>query len=333
MKVTIRQVKGGSGIDVWAESLCRGLRKEGHICDVDLCSGIYQIIPLRPGFPKIKNDSDIIQGNSWNGLVFSQTVPLVVTEHLVVHDPQFAPYKSIAQKAYHRWIYQCEKKTLDAADAVTCVSHYSRKQLESTFEYTSANVIYNGIDTSIFHPTHPAGIPNSKKKCPIVLFYAGNLSKRKGSDLLPAIMKRLGERFQLNIASGYTKSTAFKMKNIQNLGYLSVSQLVEAYNHCDIFLSPTRLEGFGLSVAEAMACGKPVVATNGSSLPELVVDGKGGFLCEMDNTAAFAERIRYLAEEPSEREKIGRFNQDRVKELFSLDDMVKKYVRLYKSLI
>jgi glycosyltransferase involved in cell wall biosynthesis len=82
-----------------------------------------------------------------------------------------------------------------------------------------------------------------------------------------------------------------------------------------------------------MACGKPVVATNGSSLPELVVDEKGGFLCEMDNVQDFVERIRYLAGNEQVRKTMGMFNRDRVTELFTLEEMVNRYIRIYRSML
>ena len=74
------------------------------------------------------------------------------------------------------------------------------------------------------------------------------------------------------------------------------------------------------------------MATNCSSLPELVVDGKGGFLCEIDNVKGFAARIRYLAEEVGERERMGRFNRERVQEKFEASRMVRVYIDLYASL-
>jgi glycosyltransferase involved in cell wall biosynthesis len=331
MKIAIRQVRGNSGTDVWADSLCTGLQQEGHECTVDLRSPLYQFV--RAPAQENPESSDIIHGNSWNGFAFKEDRPLVVTEHLVVHDPSFDPYKSLLQKIYHRWIYRCEQKSLLVSDAVTCVSKYAKKQLELGFDHSDASVIYNGIDTSIFQPGSSSIFHENIPQERCILFYAGNLSKRKGSDLLPRIMKELGDQFLLVIASGYSGNEMTDSKNIKNFGHLSLPQLVKMFNRCDIFLTPTRLEGFGLSVAEAMSCAKPIVATNGSSLPELVIDGKGGFLCEMDNVNEFADRIRYLAEEPDEREKMGRFNRGRVTELFSQDMMVKKYLTLYNSLV
>ena len=74
------------------------------------------------------------------------------------------------------------------------------------------------------------------------------------------------------------------------------------------------------------------MASNCTSFPELVVEGKGGFLCEKDNVKEFVERIQYLAGEPEQIRKMGQFNRERVLEKFTLESMVKKYLDLYRSL-
>ena len=333
MKIAIRQVKGGSGVDVWAGSLCRGIQKVGHTCELDLCSGVYQFIPQLAGFRKTTSGSDIIQSNSWNAFAFREDVPLVVTEHHVVHDPAYSPYKTLPQKIFHRWIYQCEQRSLDVADAVICDCEYTRKKLKEAFGYSDARVVYVGIDEELFKPAPPelqySQIPEAKT----ILFFAGNLSTRKGADLLPSIMKELGDDYLLLVASGQKQGSVPGCRSIVNLGRLSLADLVATYNRCDIFLTPSRLEGFGLSVAEAMACEKPVVATNGSSLPELVVDGKGGFLCGMDNVLDFAEKIALLAGDADMRYKMGTFNRQRIKETFTVEKMTTEYLNIYRSIL
>ena len=333
MKVAINQVRGGSGVDVWAQNLCEGLQKVGVSCNLNLIPDIYQFCPgLIPLRKTTYDNADVIESNTWNGFGFKNEKPLVVTEHLVVHDPMFNPYKTLGQKLFHRQVFKFEKKSLAIADAVTCVSRFAQKQLEYVFDYHDSVMIYNGIDTSLFRPANVSrehwNIADNKK----ILFFSGTPSVRKGADLLPKIMDLLGDEYILLIASGTKKGFYWGRDNIRNLGCLPLAELIDIYNLCDIFLFPSRLEGFGLSVAEAMACGKPVVATNCSSLPELVVDGKGGFLCEIDNVKGFAARIRYLAEEVGERERMGRFNRERVQEKFEASRMVRVYIDLYASL-
>jgi len=334
MKICVRQVRGNSGSDVWAENLCNGIASSGHQCSVDLKSQLYQFFPYLPIWSEDQNDADIIQSNTWNGFAFKdEGVPLVVAEHHIVHDPAYDPYRTIPQKLYHSWIFHCERKSIDVADSVICVSRYTQKKIEDVFGFSDSHVIYNGIDTSVFKPLDPINtnwnIPSGKT----ILFYAGNLSPRKGADLLSPIMKQLGDQYVLLLATGQRDLADLHGKNIINLGRLSVHDLVKAYNRCDIFLSPSRLEGFGLSIAEAMSCGKPVVATNGSSLPELVVDEKGGLLCRMDDVVDFAEKIRYISEDENLRLEMGAFNHIRVEDLFTLEKMVNGYLNLYQSLV
>jgi len=333
MKICIRQIRGNSGTDVWANTLSSGLQRAGHQCVVDLRSILYQFVPADLSLLKNEKEFGIIHGNSWNAYAFKEGCPLVVTEHLVVHDPAYNPYRTFPQKIFHHWIYRCEQRSFEAADAVVCVSDYSKEKVEDAFGCSNCKRIYNGIDTDRFSPSgsceRPLEIPDNK----IVLFFAGNLSTRKGADLLPSIMNQLDDRFILVLASGYQHRTVHENHRIINLGHLNLASLINMYNICDIFLTPTRLEGFGLSIAEAMSCAKPVVATNCSSIPELVVDEKGGFLCEIDDVDMFSKRIRYLSENPDVREQMGKFNRERVLTSFTQSQMVKNYLQLYQSLI
>jgi glycosyltransferase involved in cell wall biosynthesis len=333
MKISIRQIRGNSGIDIWAQNLCAGIQRSGHHCSLDLKSSLFEFFPGLLFLSRPENEADIIQGNSWNGFAFKGEAPLVVTEHHVVDDPAFNPHKTIPQKIYHRWIYHCERKSLKVADAVIGVSNFTGKRLSEVYGFSDTHVIYNGIDTSVFRPAVQKKTPMNIPEDTTVIFFAGNLSNRKGGDLLPAIMKQLGERFLLLLATGKDAQRFTGRINIRNLGNLTQEQLVNTYNRCDIFLTPSRLEGFGLSVAEAMACGKPVVATDCSSLPELVVDCEGGFLCRVDDVNDFAEKIRHLAADEGMRREMGTFNRKRVEEKFTVERMTKKYLKLYRSLL
>jgi glycosyltransferase involved in cell wall biosynthesis len=205
--------------------------------------------------------------------------------------------------------------------------------LEEVFGYTDAHLVYVGIDEKLFSPSSPETDVMDIPKAKNVLFFAGNLSRRKGADLLPAIMNQLGDEYLLLVASGQKQGSVYGCSNIINLGKLPLDQMVVTYNLCDIFLTPSRLEGFGLSVAEAMACGKPVVATDSSSLPELVMDGRGGFLCRMDDVKDFADKIRHLAADEDLRKEMGTFNRKRIEEKFTTEKMTEKYLRIYHSLL
>jgi glycosyltransferase involved in cell wall biosynthesis len=333
LAIAIKQIRGNSGIDVWAKTLCQEINRQGPHCTLDLPSGYFQFFPGLLNLNGNTNDSDIIQSSSWNGYAFRTENPLVVTEHLAVYDPAYNYYRTFSQKIFHRWVHRCEKKTLDVADTVVCVSEDTREKFEAEFGYPDARVIHNGVDTEFFRPgvidRKTWNLPENKT----VLLFAGNLSRRKGADLLPAIMNELGDDFILLTTSGNRDKSQNSIPHSRDLGHLNLHQLIEAYNLCDIFLLPSRLEGLSLSTLEAMACAKPVVAFNCSSFPELILDGKGGFLSEKDNVNDLVERIRYLSQEPDLVRSMGTFNRDRVLQNFTVSRMANEYIRLYQSLL
>lgn len=332
MNISIRQIRGNSGIDVWATGLCAGLQHHGHRCSLDLKHPAFELVPGVLSLLPHRSDADVIQSNSWNGFAFRTQAPLVVTDHGVVNDPEFENYRTPLQKAYDKRIARCERKTLEVSERVVCVSRNARDCLERRFEYSDITVICNGVDQNAFRPRDVDraawGIPPGAT----VLFYSGNLSRRKGADLLPAIMDRLGEKFVLLVTNGNKGRPGNLPGSFRDLGYLGLNRLVEAYNLCDIFVIPSRFEGLSLSVLEAMACEKPVVASDCSSFPEQIVQGKGGFLCRKDDANDFADAIRHLSEDEGERKKMGVFNRQSVVDRFSAERMVKQYISLYRSL-
>jgi glycosyltransferase involved in cell wall biosynthesis len=94
-----------------------------------------------------------------------------------------------------------------------------------------------------------------------------------------------------------------------------------------VYVQPARWEGFGLAVLEAMVCGLPVVATNVSSLPELVADG-AGVLVEPDDAAALAAGIERAFTEPG----LGDAGRRRARASFSVAAMADRTAALYRSL-
>jgi glycosyltransferase involved in cell wall biosynthesis len=95
-----------------------------------------------------------------------------------------------------------------------------------------------------------------------------------------------------------------------------------------VYVHPARWEGFGLGVLEAMHAGLPVVATNVSSLPELVVDGETGLLVPKDDAAALARAVAAALERPD----LGAAGRERARTEFSVERMASSTAALYDSL-
>jgi glycosyltransferase involved in cell wall biosynthesis len=100
----------------------------------------------------------------------------------------------------------------------------------------------------------------------------------------------------------------------------------------DIFLLASVGEAFGLVLAEAMACGVPVVGSRSGSIPEVVEDGRTGLLATPLDAVAIADCIERLAKDGSLRREMGARAIERVRKHFTIDTAVAKTVRVYESL-
>ncbi len=328
MKVLYATVKAGSGSDIYYARLNESMNKlsvENKIINHHTNLGIFPITFS----PKDYEHYDIIHSTAGNGFIFKEkSKPLILSVLHIISEPWKQKYLSLAQKIYYSIVFAQTKKSLKVADFVITISKSTEDATRKLFGITNLQTIHCGIDSERFKPSHISHNPYPNK---IKLLFVGNLTKRKGADLLPLIMKKLDNRFILFYTTGLrTKKKIFSDHRMIPLGRVSLSKIIEMYNLCDMLIMPSRLEGFGYSALEAMACGKPAVVTNYSSLPELIDNGKGGFLCEMDNVNDFVEKIKILADDKKLREQMGKYNRDKALSDFSLLKMGKKYEKIYK---
>lgn len=321
-----------SGSDIYYRRLCNHLPHTGCYGKIIPLSYAYEFVPLihRLIIPKVKT-YDVIHTNAEYGYLFRVSgKPLIITLHHNVLDPYYQKFTTIIQKIYHKKLLKYRlRRSLAACAVAVCVSKATQKSFSSMFpQYQEKlTVIYNGIDTDLFKPM-PEKYPPQKHS----LLFVGNLSLRKGADLLTPIMEKLGNSFEL-LCIGRIKSGIRLTANIHNIPFVPLSRLPEYYNRACLLLFPSRLEGFGYAVVEAMSCGRPVVCSNCSSLPELIDDGKGGFLCDPDNIDAFVEKIRYIAETPGVDKEMGTYNRHKVLRLFSAETMARSYGELYRKVL
>lgn len=101
----------------------------------------------------------------------------------------------------------------------------------------------------------------------------------------------------------------------------------------DIFLAPSLWEGFGLVFLEAMAQAVPILATNVSAIPEIIVDGETGLLVPPRDVGALAEALRKLLSDKPLRQYMGLQGQDRLETYFSAAKMVDETAALYYTLL
>jgi glycosyltransferase involved in cell wall biosynthesis len=182
-------------------------------------------------------------------------------------------------------------------------------------------VIYNGIDTDTFKPLAQL------QRCPMQLITTASADQPlKGTQhLIPAIAKLAQEFPNLRLTfigspkPGGETETSIKSMRLENkiefIHGISTEEIVRLYASSSIAIVPSEYEGFGFPAGEAMACGVPVVSTDGGALPEVV--GDAGIIVPRKNPQALAEAIRLLLLDPEQREQLGNAGRARIMSQFN----------------
>lgn len=257
-----------------------------------------------------------------------------------------------------------------------------RKQGEEPVEMVPP-VVYHGVDTNVFHPAslaHPVALSNgktihSKREAKEAFgwdkddFIVIRVDKNSGRKDYPASWKALvpfmrdhanvrvhlhcqgsGLEHGLDIESMLSRDpethSRFSMaRNIDSFMGWDEADLVGLYNAADVFLTTSRGEGFGLTIAESLACGTPVIAQNVSAIPEVV--GPGGILIDparevtvpsgkdqwLADIPAFTAALERLYQSSGARKKLGEAGRRHIVNTFSWDAETAKFDGHIRELI
>ncbi len=229
------------------------------------------------------------------------------------------------------------KLILCQADIVTACSVYLLKraiQLEPTIA-KKGRVIYNGIDLGLF-----------ANKTPFVHFHPyifsyGRFVHKKGFDILLEAFKQVTWKYpgiDLILAGDgeerkFLESKAFQLgleKRVFFYGYANLGEIAKLLAGCQFVVIPSRIEAFGLSLLEAMASGKTVIATHSGGPQELIEDGVNGLLVEKENPKLLADAIIRLLEDKSLRNNLA-INAQRYVQRFNITDMASQYLEAFNT--
>ncbi len=214
-----------------------------------------------------------------------------------------------------------------------------KRLVERILREVSQIIVYNHFTREILSPYNqniqvtPTGVDNSifipqkwdNNKIPTI-FMAGRVDDiTKGFEVLYRACKLLEERkrtFQLVI----TGKKRFKEDYITSVGWINHEELPSFYQRSNICVVPSIwAEPFGIVAVEAMACGKPVIASRVGGLKEIVEDGITGFLVPPGDPYALAEKIEVLLDSSNLREKMGKNAREKVEREYSWDKVMEKY--------
>ena len=255
---------------------------------------------------------------------------------------------SITEQQYNEkpgWLVRYRRRLYSAAiDKVIAVSEFKGWYLKEKDEIpqNKIDVILNGIDTNKYKPIddrekqlirQSLGINNDV----ILVSYTGQLADYKGiNDLLSAIeiLRETGITiFYLFVGSGPLKDKVISAgENVMVLGKRNdVNKIVAA---SDIFVAPsTWHEAFGFTIAEASACGVPVVATNVGGIPEIVKQGVSGFIVPVRSPQEISNKIQSLASNKELRINMGNEGRRHAIENFTVERMAIETYQLYRKML
>jgi starch synthase len=334
MKIWLPYIAAGGGADIFTQRFAAALTVAGHDVVCKAFSRWHLGAPHLLKAVSSPSKTDIIVAHSWWAFAFHRAgIPLVVIEHGLVLDPDYAPYRSWLQALRHRvLLYRYIRSGLRVADAVVAVSKYTARSLEKVYRFSKSTVILNGIDTTFFTPANPVPSDVDAHR-PFRLLFVGHLIRRKGADLLPAIMRSLGTNYELRYTTGWRKNLNIPdISNMIPIGLVDQVTLREEYRRADLLLFPTRFDGFGLPVIESMACGTPVVGSDRCAMQELVVDGISGRLCLLENIEEYVNSIRELMEDRNQLKRMELSAREVVLKRFSEQKMISAYIELFEKL-
>lgn len=258
---------------------------------------------------------------------------LVVTFHNYYLDREMMRLASPAQALYYRCtMAQTVRESLKRAEIVTAVSNFTADLVRRHHSLHSNRliVVKNGVDTELFSPRlRPS-------KDGLRVLFVGNPTRRKGSQHLAALARELPDGVELAYTAGLRHSALKPPSPDERLIALpkrTHADMPDVYRDADILFFPTQREGLSLAVLEAMASGLPVVATDCSSMSELIDHGKGGFLFDSNNRRQMLQFIIKLVQDPTLREDMGSYNRLKAVADFPLKAMLDSYRDVFASLL
>ena len=238
------------------------------------------------------------------------------------------------QNQKYGWVVEAlrsvQKFVVRRADLIITPSDYFR-ELVSKWGVASDKIvrIYNGIELP------PVGSDLSERKK--VFVTAGRLVPWKGFEAVIEVMTGFPDYKLLIIGDGPDRERlaklieTFKLGNQVTLtGQIPREQMWETLSQASLFILNTSFESFSFQVVEAMAAGVPVITTNVGSLPELIRDGRTGYLIKPNDSEALKQKIsQVLANSEVTAELVARARQD--SESFSIEQTLQQLAKVFQQ--
>lgn len=265
-----------------------------------------------------------------------KNTPLIMTKHV--------GSAVVKKNLLHNYLY----KRLNKALAIS--SSIKENIIETTVIKPDDIILFhNGVDIKNFNP-EKAERNKLRKELNIsedilLIGMIGRMSPGKGHEEFIEAASNLLEKYN-NILFVIVGEASFGEEEyetkIKNLGKVKAkeqivftgyrSDIPDVLAAFDIFILPSHAEAFGIALIEAMAMGKPVIATKSDGVLDIIVENKNGLFFEKKNIYQLVEKIKYLLESKERRVELGLNARKHVLENFNLDTRFDKLIELYNQI-
>ena len=272
-------------------------------------------------------------------------LPLVTTvHHPITSDLRIALqaarswYERLLIRRWHAFL-SMQQKVVTRLHNVVTVSDCSRQDIARDFGLQPAGIglVHNGIDTEVFRP-----LPEVARRPQRLMATCSADAPLKGTRFLLRAYARLLERYpelELLLVSkpkpgGKTEKLVNRLgiaDRVRFVNGISTEDMVRYYAEATIAVVPSVYEGFGLPAGEAMACGVPVVSTDGGALPEVV--GDAGVIVPARSVDGLADAIHGMLQDPRRRDELGKMGRQRILDHFCWRVCAREMTSYYRQVL
>ena len=239
------------------------------------------------------------------------------------------------------------EKNIEYANNIASTSNVMAKELKNVFPNLSKEIFITpfGVDINLFKPNYKIhstiNIGNIKSLEPIYAIDKGILAiKTLTENLINQKEFELAKKIRFYVyGDGSEKENLKKIikeENLEKIVYLKGRipniKVPQVLNNLDIFCITSQKESFGVSVVEAMACEKPVVATNVDGFNEVMIKQKTGYIEEVNDINSIAEKLEILIKNSKLRQSMGKNGRKTVIKYYDWNKNVETMTNIYKKL-
>jgi len=235
--------------------------------------------------------------------------------------------------------------SIEASNGITAVSESLRRDtVDSLRVKRDIRVIPNFLDAEMYSRRTDQRLRErlcAASECDGIVMHMSNFRPVKRVGIVLEIFRRIRDDVRAHLVMvGDGPDRQEIERRVGQMGLADVVHFVGEQQDpvpwlstADVFLLPSSSESFGMAAAEAMACEVPVVASRVGGVPEVIVDGKTGWLFEPDDLAGMSARAVALLRDPDARRAMGRAAAEDVLRRFSADVIVPRYEAFYSEIL